>query len=195
MNIPTGFLDSSGSVPFSLPERDQQGDDPIAERISHNVRRLRDKRQLSLETLAHASGVRRALIAQIEAGRSLPSVKVLSKIAGALKVSIAELLDPDSIGIVIRRALPPEHTAHGVTFSELRLAPQAEEQVPGNPHSVQKNLQVAKGSLELSIDDQQFVLNAGDSVLFRAELPHRYRNPHTSEAVAYLLTSPAQVQE
>ena len=195
MNIPTGFLDSSGSVPFSLPERDQQGDDPIAERISHNVRRLRDKRQLSLETLAHVSGVRRALIAQIEAGRSLPSVKVLSKIAGALKVSIAELLDPDSIGIVIRRALPPEHTAHGVTFSELRLGPQAEEQVPGNPHNVQKNLQVAKGSLELSIDNQQFVLNAGDSVLFRAEQPHRYRNPHTSEAVAYLLTSPAQVQE
>ena len=195
MNIPTGFLDSSGSVPFSLPERDQQGDDPIAERISHNVRRLRDKRQLSLETLAHASGVRRALITQIEAGRSLPSVKVLSKIAGALKVSIAELLDPDSIGIVIRRALPPEHATHGVTFSELRLAPQAEEQVPGNPHNVQKNLQVAKGSLELSIDDQQFVLNVGDSVLFRAELPHRYRNPHNSEAVAYLLTSPAQVQE
>ena len=195
MNIPTGFLDSSGSVPFSLPERDQQGDDPIAERISHNVRRLRDKRQLSLETLAHTSGVRRALIAQIEAGRSLPSVKVLSKIAGALKVSIAELLDPDSIGIVIRRALPPEHTAHGVTFSELRLGPQAEEQVPGNPHNVQKNLQVAKGSLALSIDNQQFVLNAGDSVLFRGEQPHRYRNPHTSEAVAYLLTSPAQVQE
>ena len=195
MNIPTGFLDSSGSVPFSLPERDQQGDDPIAERISHNERRLRDKRQLSLETLAHASGVRRALIAQIEAGRSLPSVKVLSKIAGALKVSIAELLDPDSIGIVIRRALPPEHTAHGVTFSELCLGPQAEEQVPGNPHNVQKNLQVAKGSLELSIDNQQFVLNAGDSVLFCGEQPHRYRNPHTSEAVAYLLTSPAQVQE
>ena len=46
MNIPTGFLDSSGSVPFSLPERDQQGDDPIAQRISHNLQRLRDKRQL-----------------------------------------------------------------------------------------------------------------------------------------------------
>lgn len=70
MNIPTGFLDSSGSVPFSLPERDPQGDDPVAKRISHNLQRLRDKRQLSLEALAHASGVRRAMIAQIEAGRS-----------------------------------------------------------------------------------------------------------------------------
>ena len=86
MNIPTGFLDSSGSIPFSLPERDHQGDDPIARRISQNLRRLRDKRKVSLEVLAQASGVRRAMIAQIEAGRSFPSVKVLCKVAGALNV-------------------------------------------------------------------------------------------------------------
>ena len=195
MNIPTGFLDSSGSVPFSLPERDHQGDDPIAQRISHNLQRLRDKRQLSLEALAHASGVRRAMIAQIEAGRSFPSVKVLSKVAAALKVSIAEFLDPDGAGMVIRRALPPEHAAPLVTFNELRLRPQAEERVPGNPHGVQNHLLVAEGTLELKINDELVVLHAGDSILFRAERPHRYRNPHNSEAVAYLLTSPAQVQE
>lgn len=195
MNIPTGFLDSSGSVPFSLPERDQQGDDPIAKRISHNLQRLRDKRQLTLEALAHASGVRRALIAQIEAGSSFPSVKVLCKVASALQVSIAEFLDPDGAGTVIRRALLPGHGEPQVAFCELRLGPLAEEPVPGTAPGVQKNLQVAKGSLELSIDDQQFLLHAGDSILFRGEQPHRYRNPHNSEAVAYLLTSPAQVQE
>ena len=195
MNIPTGFLDSSGSVPFSLPERDQQGDDPIAQRISHNLQRLRDKRQLTLEALAQASGVRRAMIAQIEAGRSFPSVKVLSKVAAALSVSIAEFLDPDGAGIVVRRALPAEPAAGGVTFNELRLGPQAEEQVPGSSHGVQLNLVVAEGTLEVNINDEQVVLHAGDSILFRAELPHRYRNPHNSEAVAYLLTSPAQVQE
>ena len=69
--------------------------DLIAQRISHNLQRLRDKRQLTLEALAQASGVRRAMIAQIEAGRSFPSVKVLSKVATALSVSIAEFLDPD----------------------------------------------------------------------------------------------------
>ena len=82
-----------------------------------------------------------------------------------------------------------------MTFNELRLGPQAEEQVPGSSHGVQKNLLVAEGTLELNINDERVVLHAGDSILFRAELPHRYRNPHNSEAVAYLLTSPAQVQE
>lgn len=71
----------------------------------------------------------------------------------------------------------------------------AEEQVSGSSHGVQLNLLVAEGTLELNINDERVVLHAGDSILFRAELPHRYRNPHNSEAVAYLLTSPAQVQE
>lgn len=192
MNIPTGFLDSSGSIPFSLPERDHQGDDPIAQRISLNLRRLRDKRQVSLEALAHASGVRRSMIAQIEAGRSFPSVKVLCKVAGALKVSIAEFLDP---GTIVRRALPPEHGETKVEFHELRLSPQARQNVPGKPHCGQKNLVVAQGTVELTINDEHFVLNTGDSILFHAEQPPTCHNPRDSEAVAYLVTSPAQVQE
>ena len=196
MNIPTGFLDSSGSIPFSLPERDHQGDDPIAKRISLNLRRLREKREVSLEALAQASGVRRAMLVQIEAGRSFPSVKVLCKVASALQVSIAEFLAPsDSHGAIVRRALPPEHAEAQVAFNELRLSPLAEEHVPGHECGVQKNLLVTKGSLELSINDERFVLHAGDSILFRAGQPHQYRNPLDSEAVAYLVTSPAQVQE
>ena len=188
MNIPTGFLDSSGSVPFSLPERDPQGDDPVAKRISHNLQRLRDKRQLSLEALAHASGVRRAMIAQIEAGRSFPSVKVLSKVAGALQVSLGELLDFDGTGIVIRRALVP---GGPVRFTELRLGPLAGQTVPGDEQGGQKNIVVAQGSLELSINGEWIVLNTGDSILFRAEQPHTWRNPNTSESVAWLVTGPA----
>lgn len=191
MNIPTGFLDSSGSVPFSLPARDRQDDDPIAERISHNLRRLREKRQVSLDALAHASGVRRAMLAQIEAGRSFPSVKVLCKVAAALKVSIAQLLDPGTAGIVIQRALP---TGAPVTFDELRLNPQAVHTVPGNEHGGQKNLVVAQGTLALSINGEHIVLHAGDSILFRAEQPHSYRNLLGSEALAYLVTSPAQIE-
>lgn len=209
MNIPTGFLDSSGSVPFSLPKREQQNNDPIAERISQNLRRLRDKHQLSVDALAQASGVRRALIAQIESGRSQPSIKVLCKVASVLKVSIAELLVPseghgvlllpaqhskreiNAAGTVVHRALHPEQGEPLVAFFELRLSPHAEAHAPGHDPCVQKHLVVAQGSLELNINEEHFVLQAGDSILFRAEQPHAYRNPLDSEAVAYLVTSPA----
>ena len=204
MNIPTGFLDSSGSIPFSLPERDHRDDDPMARRISQNLRRLRDKGQVSLDVLAHSSGVRRALIVQIEAGRSIPSIKVLCRIAGALKVSIAEFLTPvephgalllpaqdgtlqvNAAGTVTRRALYPAQAEPLVGFYELRLGPQAEEHVPGHEHCVQKNLVVAQGRLALSIGEEHFVLHTGDSILFRADQPHTYRNLLDSEAVAYL---------
>lgn len=213
MNIPTGFLDGSGSVPFSLPERDHQGDDPIAERISHNLRRLRGKRQLSLDALARSSGVSRAMIAQIESGRSFPSIRVLCKVASGLKVSIAEFLDPrefhgavllpaqqskreiNAAGTFISRALHPAQGEPLVAFFELRLSPQAEEYSPGHGHGVQKNLVVAQGSVELDVNDEHFVLHAGDSILFQADQPHQYRNPLDSEAIAYLVTSPAQAQE
>lgn len=96
--------------------------------------------------------------------------------------------------MVIRRALPLSTPPPG---DVQRAAPGA----PGrgksarHPHGVQNHLLVAEGTLELKINDELVVLHAGDSILFRAERPHRYRNPHNSEAVAYLLTSPAQVQE
>jgi quercetin dioxygenase-like cupin family protein len=113
-------------------------------------------------------------------------------VAGALQVSIAEFLDP---GTVIRRALPPEHGEPTVAFHELRLSPQARQTLPGNPHSGQKNLVVAQGTLELTLNDELIVLNTGDSILFSTEQPHTCHNPRDSEAVAYLVTSPAQVQE
>ena len=85
-----------------------------------------------------------------------------------------------------RRALYPAQAEPLVGFYELRLGPQAEEHVPGHAHCVQKNLVVAQGRLALSIGEEHFVLHTGDSILFRADQPHTYRNLLDSEAVAYL---------
>ena len=48
-------------------------DDLIGQRVAHNLLRLRGKRNLSLDALARISGVSRAMLAQIESGRSVPS--------------------------------------------------------------------------------------------------------------------------
>src|SRR6202046_1681084 len=67
-------------------------DEPLEQLVGVNPPRLRAERQLSLDALARASGVSRAMLAQIESGRSVPSIKVLHKIASALKVSVAAFL-------------------------------------------------------------------------------------------------------
>src|SRR6201996_3431587 len=66
--------------------------DALEHLVGVNLARLRAERQLSLDALARASGVSRAMLAQIESARSVPSIKVLCKVAAALKVSVAAFL-------------------------------------------------------------------------------------------------------
>lgn len=48
---------------------------------------------------------------------------------------------------------------------------------------------VAQGALEISVNDQRYLLSTGDSITFYADQPHRYRNPVDSEAIAFLVVT------
>src|SRR5262249_19422585 len=63
-----------------------------------DLRRLRMKRGLSLERLARASGVSRAMLGQIELGQSTPTINVLWKIARALAVPFSALITNRAAG-------------------------------------------------------------------------------------------------
>ncbi|MDH4608566.1 helix-turn-helix domain-containing protein [Pseudomonas sp. BN102] len=185
-------------------------DDPIGQRVASNLLRLRSKRNLSLDGLSRVSGVSRAMLAQIESGRSVPSIKVLCKIAQGLKVSVAAFLDDrafdgvavlparqskrlvSSDGSFVSRALFPFDCSRQVEFYELRLAGLATEDSPGHAPGTQENLVVAQGVLEIGVNEERFLLATGDSILFYADQPHAYRNPSDSEAVAYLVTTYAE---
>ncbi|MFK8401330.1 helix-turn-helix domain-containing protein [Pseudomonas sp. BGr12] len=185
-------------------------DDPIGERVASNLLRLRAKRNLSLDGLARLCGVSRTMLAQIESGRSVPSIKVLSKIAQGLKVSVAAFLDDRAFdgvavlpardskrlvsgdGAFVSRALFPFDVSRQVEFYELRLKGLATEHSTGHAPGTQENLVVAQGVLEISVNEERFLLGTGDSILFYADQPHSYRNPADSEAAAYLVTTYAE---
>ncbi|WP_457438484.1 helix-turn-helix domain-containing protein [Pseudomonas sp. TE3786] len=182
-------------------------EDPISQRVAQNLQRLRGKRHLSLDALARLCGVSRAMLAQIESGRSVPSIKVLCKIAKGLKVSVAAFLEHRTFegvavlpasqskrlvsasGAFVSRALFPFDIARQAEFYELRVGPLGEDQSCGHGPGVQENLVVAQGVLEISVNDERYLLSTGDSILFYADQPHRYRNPADSEAVAYLVVT------
>jgi transcriptional regulator with XRE-family HTH domain len=70
-------------------------DDPknaLSAALAKNLRQLRQKRGFSLERLAKISQVSRAMLGQIETGKSAPTINTLGLIAHALKVSISTLL-------------------------------------------------------------------------------------------------------
>ncbi|MGK4007758.1 XRE family transcriptional regulator [Sorangium sp. So ce1036] len=173
--------------------------------VAANLKRFRAERGLSLERLAKASGVSRAMLGQIELGQSTPTINVLWKIARALGVPFSALMSQATspVTTVMRssqarilrsrdgafssRALFPTDRPRNVEFYELRLAPRAVEHADAHAPGTSENLVVTEGSVEITVAGERRMLETGDAILFEADSPHSYRNLSGAEAVMYLV--------
>lgn len=61
--------------------------------LGARLRELRQLRGMKLAALANQSGVSLAYVSEVERGRKLPSLEVLDRLAGALEMSVVEVLD------------------------------------------------------------------------------------------------------
>jgi len=183
----------------------------LAALIGPNLRRLRSPRGLSLERLAKLSGVSRAMLGQIELGHSMPTIRVLWKIARALEVPISTFLQRYASGgtfvlsaeqakILVSpkgaftsRALFPFDVPRKVEFYELKLAGLAVEESEPHPPGTTENLVVNDGTVEITVNRRPYLLATGDAILFEADVPHVYRNPGNSEARLYLVMTYAEM--
>jgi transcriptional regulator with XRE-family HTH domain len=173
--------------------------------LGANLRRLRSRRNLSLEKLSRLSGVSRAMLGQIELGQSAPTVNVLWKIGTALEVPFSALITSrptasfhvmradqakrlaSSDGSFVSRALFPFDEPRRVEFYELRLAPGGVERADAHPPGTVENLVVNRGKVEIETGGGVHALAPGDAVVFEADAPHAYRNAGEVEAVMYLV--------
>jgi transcriptional regulator with XRE-family HTH domain len=177
----------------------------LAPAVGANLRRLRTKRGLSLERLAKASGVSRAMLGQVELGQSTPTINVLWKIARALDVPFSALITDRSArgatllpadrarvltsrdGTFSSRALFPFDKPRTVEFYELRLARHSFERADPHPPGTTENLVVTNGSLEMVVGREKHLLATGDAILFDADVAHQYRNNGDIETKMYLV--------
>jgi len=179
--------------------------DDLAPAVGFNLRQLRTRRGLSLERLAQASRVSRAMLSQIELGQSTPTISTLWKIARALNTPFSALIatQPKAHtkvlsatnakilksrdGTFSSRALFPFDEERTVEFYELRLASLATERADPHPPSTVENLVVTNGTLELVVNGSRHLLATGDAIQFEADVRHEYRNPGDTETVMYLV--------
>jgi transcriptional regulator with XRE-family HTH domain len=173
--------------------------------VGTNLRRIRGELGLSLERLAAASGVSRAMLGQIELSQSAPTINILWKIARALNVPFSALItDPtarrtkvlpaarakiltSADGTFSSRALFPFDEPRAVEFYELRLAPRSRETAEPHPPGTVENLVVTSGALEMQVGEDRYRLDRGDAIRFEADVPHEYHNPSDEPAVIYLV--------
>lgn len=62
--------------------------------VGRNLRKRRAALGLSQEDLAHKAGVSIRMVGSVERGQQSPTIEVLGKLADALEVSPASLLNP-----------------------------------------------------------------------------------------------------
>jgi transcriptional regulator with XRE-family HTH domain len=182
-----------------LPPGDDVGAADLARRVGAQLREKRKARGLSLDELAVASGVSRAALSQIELFKSNPSLGVLWKIAVGLGIPFSELIGGQGQGVsVLRRTdaqvlrssdgkmesrpLSPAGSNPWVELYELRLAARASHASDPHASGTREIVVVLSGALNLRVAAEVYELASGDSVSFRADEPHAYENPGTSEA-------------
>lgn len=196
-----GLTGRPSDVPASAIEEDED----LAFVVGANLRRLRTQQGYSLSRLAAVSGVSRAMLGQIELGRSLPTIGVLWKIARALDVRFAAFTAGSSgdgthvirkanakvlvsqDGTFVSRPLFPFENHRRVEFYELHLAAGGVEEAVGHAPGTIENLVVSGGTVELELESKRYRLDVGDAILFEADVAHTYRNPGESEACMYLV--------
>jgi transcriptional regulator with XRE-family HTH domain len=176
----------------------------VVNSIGPKLRELRDRHGLSLQQLADRSDVSPAAIHKVEQGNMVPTITTLLKLAAAFERPVSYFVSeeestPSYVHFTpadARKKLFTSHTGielNGISgpYGQYFMASAVAEVAPGassgeNPlrHSGEELIHVLSGTLEIGVGEQTFRLTAGDSVHFRTDHDHRWRNPTTRAARA-----------
>ena len=162
-------------------------------RIADRIRRWRDEAGLTLQELAHKSSVATSTIQKIETGQMIPSVAVMLKVARGLDRRPADLIreGSDDVEAVLLRAR--ERHPVGVEGKLLveRLCGDLPDPAletwrvtlhPGHSsgpemHYGGESIVICEaGELSVRLGEAEHVLRPGDTLHFKAHLPHGWRN-------------------
>jgi len=167
----------------------------VAEAVGVNVRRLRTARGWSLEGLAGRSGVSKGMLVQLEQARTNPSLGTLCRVAEALSVSLAALVEADerpSVQVVPAGGGTELWTSAAGGNARLLVGSDEREHVelwdwqlgPGDTHvsaeahidGTLELLHVVEGAMVLEVDGVDHAVGTGCAASFRGDRPHAYRN-------------------
>lgn len=183
---------------------ERKPDDALYIDVGARLRQLRQERNKSMRAIARESGLSTNALSMIERGLTSPSVSTLHKISGALGVPITAFfrLEPQKQEIVFRKA--DEHKKislpHGVweglggeSFVGrmepflLTLATGACSGPTGMLHSGYEFALCLEGKIEFNIQGNVYLLNPGDSLIFSAQLNHRWCSVGEGKARAIIV--------
>jgi transcriptional regulator with XRE-family HTH domain len=190
------------AVPLAHPA------DSLGVRLKH----ARMVRKLTLKALADEVGCSESLLSKLERGHTSPSLATLHRIAQALGTHIGALVggpgpNPSPVQRAHERPTAgfPSADPHASIMLERVIVPAPGQLLQGDIHVIEPNASsdeqishageelgyVIEGELELTLGEQRYLLQGGDTFYFPSTVPHSYRNPgSTATRVLWVNTPP-----
>ena len=190
---------------MSSPKAPPEIDRTVSE-IGAKLAKARAERGWSLAQLAERSGLSTAAVHKIEKNGMTPTIASLMKIAAALGKSVGFFVEEsDSArpvtmirrdersrlftskqGLVLEN-ISGRYGPFWVAGAEASLEPFADSGPDPMTHPGEELVLVLEGRMRFVIDDEQYDLEAGDSLHFRTVRPHAWSNPSEQPARAIWL--------
>ena len=175
--------------------------------VGARLRMLRAGAGLSIRALAEVSGLNVNTLSLIENGKTSPSVSTLQQLAGALGVPVTEFFVTEQGTKTIMyqkdgerpRALFEHGSMEdlGAGMSRFGAEPlivtlEAGADSGKNPivHTGREFVYCLEGHVAYTVDTETYALEPGDSLLFEAYLPHRWKNADAEPSRVLLVLCP-----
>lgn len=178
--------------------------DSMNQIVAKNIKRLREKNKMSMDELSKLSGVSKSMLAQIERGEGNPTLSTLWKISNGMKVPFDALtVRPESPYEIVKTAeLQPlledgrkvknysifpddDNRRFAVYYLELDVGSDWESE----PHlkGTTEFITIFAGQIEIDADGQRFSIGQGESIRFKADSVHSYRNVGNEAAILHMI--------
>ena len=172
--------------------------------VSKNIRRLREENKLSMDELVKLSGVSKSMLAQIERGDGNPTISTLWKISNGLKVPFDALtVRPKSPYEIVKKPEIQPLLEDGGKVKNYSLFPDNENRRfavyyleldegsywESEPHlkGTTEFITIFTGKMEIYADGQRFVVEKDESIRFKADTVHSYKNIGSESAILHMI--------
>lgn len=195
----------------ALQQSQTAGSIPVVD-IGQRLREIRSEQGLSIRDLAKKSGLNVNTLSMIENGKNSPSLETLQQLSFVLEMPITAFFEDNTPENQImhykasqRPCMPFAHGSledlgsgmprRGAETFLVTLKPLSNSGEHFIVHTGRETVFCLEGRLTYTIEDQNFELEPGDSLIFEAHLPHRWQNTGTMPTRSLLVLCPSDDQD
>ena len=185
----------------------------VRHRFGDKIRRIRERKGITLKEVAAKVNVSESLVSQIERNKVSPSVDTLISIADALHIDLEYLFRDYKQNRGLSHIRPSDRVTHareGITYEQLSIiseddkehameallitiAPDYGKEDVEYGHKGRELGFILEGEGEIEYGGEKHRLHTGDCISFSSDIPHTLRNLGKKDMKAVWIVTPPRL--